>query len=273
MNPMLDRIVAAKEEEVRLLREGSPSLSAEVRSMPLRDFTAALCGGDRIHLIAEIKFASPSSGRIREHSDPVMIAEGFEKAGASAISLITDREFFQGDLALLPRLKENISLPILRKDFIIDEAQVTESFLHGADAILLIARVLPPADLERLMKAAARRGMAVLTEVHDEEDLEKACRCEAGIIGINNRNLDTFEVDFSTTARLAPLVPKGCILVSESGVKTGEELRFLRRLNVQAVLVGTALMKSANPAGKAARLVRAGGVFHGEGKDMRHHEP
>jgi indole-3-glycerol phosphate synthase len=273
VNPLLHEILEAKRREVRLLRESAPPRWKRDRSLSVRDFRGALGQGDRVHLIAEIKYASPSLGRIRWGPEACVIAKGYQGAGASAISLITDRNYFQGALGLLPGLRAEVTLPVLRKDFIIDETQVLESYAYGADAILLIARILALQDLRRLMQIAARLGMAVLTEVHDEEDLEKACRCGAEIIGINNRNLDTFEVDFSTTSRLAPRVPRGCLLVSESGVKGEEDIRTLWDLGVHAVLVGTVLMKSADPAEKAAGLVRAGGRLHGESEDLRHYQP
>lgn len=273
MNPLLHEILAAKRREVEMLREKALHLDKTERTAPVRDFKAAISGRDRVHLIAEIKYGSPSAGRIRQSPEVRVIAKEYENAGASAISLITDRIFFKGDLEFLPKVKDAVPLPVLRKDFIIDETQVSESYVYGADAILLIARILPLADMQRLGELAVNSfGMAVLVEVHDKEDLEKACRCGADIIGINNRNLDTFEVDLSTTSRLAPLVPKGCLLVSESGVKGEEDIKTLQRLGVQAVLVGTALMESADPGEKATRLVRAGGGRHGESESMRHHQ-
>ncbi|MEW6668180.1 MAG: indole-3-glycerol phosphate synthase TrpC [Thermodesulfobacteriota bacterium] len=272
MNPLLHEIVEAKRWEAGRLRESAPRQWERERRVAVRDFRGALCRGDRVHLIAEIKYASPSAGRIRWGPEACVIAKGYQGAGASAISLITDREFFRGDIGLLPQVKAAVTLPVLRKDFIIEETQVLESYAYGADAILLIARILPLEDLKRLTQIAGRLGMAVLTEVHDEEDLEKACRSGADIIGINNRNLDTFEVDFSTTVRLAPRVPRGSLRVSESGVKGEEDIRILKELGFHAVLVGTILMKSTDPAEKAAGLVRAGGR-HGEGEDLRHHQP
>lgn len=273
MNPLLHDILETKRREARILRENPPRPERGVRSLPLRDFRAAISEEDRLHLIAEIKYASPSRGRIRWGPEAAVIAKNYERAGASALSLITDRTFFQGDLEALPRVKSAVVLPILRKDFILDETQVSESYAHGADAILLIARILPLPVFKRLMETARGLGMQVLAEVHDEEDLEKACQCGANIIGINNRDLDTFEVDLSTTLRLAALVPRDCLLVSESGVKGPEELKALRGVGVHAVLVGTALMMSPDPAQKAAELVRAGGPIHGEGEGLRHHQP
>ena len=212
----------------------------------------------RIGLIAEIKFASPSAGVIREKMDPCAIGRIYEDAGAAAVSLLTDNRFFGGDLDELPRLKKAVSLPILRKDFIIDEIQVRESLLYGADAILLIARILSREQLKELLVLCKELGLAPLTEVHDPHDLEKAIDCGAEIIGINNRNLDTFEVDLQTTLDLAPRVPEKCIIVSESGIFDKEDIRWLRRSGIQAVLVGTSIMKSKDMARKIKELVDAG---------------
>jgi len=213
---------------------------------------------DGISVIAEIKFASPSAGRIREKTNPVSIGQMYEEAGASAISFLTDKRFFNGDLEQLPRLKKGISLPILRKDFILEPCQVTESFSYGADAILLIARILPRKRLKELLDMSGQLGMAALTEVHDTSDLEKAIEAGADIIGINNRDLDTFQVDLGTTLELAPLVPEDRIVVSESGISSMESMRLLRGRGVDAVLVGTFLMKSANLGMKTKELVKAG---------------
>ena len=182
----------------------------------------------------------------------------YQEAGAAAISLLTDKRFFSGDLNDLPRLKGAVSLPILRKDFIIDEIQIRESFSKGADAVLLIARILSKEQLKKLLHTCQELGLAALTEVHDRHDLEKAIDCGAGIIGINNRNLDTLEVDLRTTLELAPLVPDKPVIISESGIKNGEDLQSLRRAGIHAVLVGTCLMKSEDIGNKARELVEAG---------------
>jgi len=225
---------------------------------PIRDFKAAISAPGRINLIAEIKFASPSAGLIRSKADPVWIGRIYEDAGAAAISLLTDQRFFQGDLNHLPRLKKAVSLPILRKDFIIDELQLREASIYGADAILLIARILSPAQLAELISACREMGMVPLTEVHDKNDLEKAIDCGAEIIGINNRDLDSFIVDINTTFELAPLVPDGRVIISESGLSNKADIRSLKDTRVQAVLVGSALMKSDDPAEKTAELILAG---------------
>jgi indole-3-glycerol phosphate synthase len=174
------------------------------------------------------------------------------------LSLITDKRFFKGDQEQLPHLKKEISLPVLRKDFIIDEVQVKESFLYGADALLLIARILSVSKLRTLLKMCKELDMAPLTEVHDRRDLYKALDCGAEIIGINNRDLDTFKVDLHTTLELAPLVPGRCVTVSESGISSVNDIRLLKKCGVNAVLVGSSLMKSDNIMLKTQELVSAG---------------
>jgi len=254
---MLKEIIAEKKKEVARLKNAMPACS-EPDLPARRDFKAAISAPNRINLIAEIKFASPSAGFIRPAGDPIPIGRIYEDSGAAAISLLTDKRFFQGDLNQLPRLKKAVCLPILRKDFIIDELQVREALEFGADAVLLIARVLSDAQLAELAAACRELSLAPLTEVHDENDLEKAIDAGAEIIGINNRDLDTFSVDINTACKLAPLVPEDLALVSESGIKNEEDIRFLIGTRTNAVLVGSALMGSDDPAGKTAELVKAG---------------
>jgi indole-3-glycerol phosphate synthase len=257
MHSKLAAILSAKRDEVSRLRANIPAGAPEDLP-PLRDFRAALSAPDKIGLIAEIKFASPSAGLIKEKTDPANIGRVYEKAGAAAVSLITDKPFFGGDLTQLPHLKKAISLPILRKDFIIDEVQVRQSLYQGADAVLLIARVLPQQQLHELIAICRDFGLAALTEIHDRQDLEKALACGAGIIGINNRDLDSFKVDIRTTFELAPLVPDNCVLVSESGIRDADDIVSLKATRIQAVLVGSALMSSSDPAAKTAEIVNAG---------------
>ena len=256
MHSLLKEIVDHKRHEVaRLKRDGLPPESERVRRS---DFRKAISVPERISVIAEIKFASPSAGAIREQSDPRAIGRLYEEIGAAAVSLITDERFFRGNPNHLPLLKHSISLPVLRKDFIIDEAQVLESARLGADAVLLIARLLSEGQLRDLLSRCRELQLEPLTEVHDRVDLEKAVACGAGIIGINNRDLDTFKVDLATTVELAPLVAATHVVVSESGVKSGEDIHYLRGFGVHAVLVGTSLMGSEDVAGKLRELVDAG---------------
>ena len=265
MNSRLTEILEEKRKEVdRLKKTGVPTHGGN-NLPPVRDFKCAISVPNRIGLIAEIKFASPSAGIIREEADPLAIGQMYEEAGAAAISLLTDKRFFKGDLNHLPRLKKAVSLPILRKDFILDRIQVIESFSYGADAILLITRILSRQQLKELLYTCDELGLAALTEVHDRDDLERAIECGAQIIGINNRDLDTFEVDLNTSLKLAPLVPDSHIVVSESGIRNGRDIRILMRTGVRAVLVGSLIMKSDDVAGKVRELVCAGRIEDGKG--------
>jgi len=257
MHHRLVEILDEKKNEVARLKKSMP-FNRDKERQPLRDFKAAISIPQKISLIAEIKFASPSAGLIREKVDPISIGRIYQDAGAAAISLLTDKRFFQGDLENLPRLKEAISLPILRKDFIIDAVQVREAFFYGADAVLLIARILSQQQLAEYIDLCRELGMAPLTEVHSRDDLEKAVACGAEIIGINNRDLDSFNVDIQTTFKLAPLVPNNCILVSESGITEKGDIGALQTTGIQAVLVGSALMRSEDPAKKTKEIVIAG---------------
>jgi indole-3-glycerol phosphate synthase len=253
----LAEILAEKRKEVDILKNRNWSTHGGNNVPPIRDFKGVISVPDKISLIAEIKFASPSAGIICKKTDPVTIGKIYEKAGAAAISLLTDKKFFGGDLNHLSRLKKAISLPVLRKDFIIDEVQVRESFLGGADATLLIARILSHRQLKDLRDICHDLGMAALVEVHDRQDIEKAVACGADIVGINNRDLNTFNVSLETTIKLAPLVPEGHIIVSESGVKNKGDLQLLKQAGIQAVLVGTSLMKSKDIGKKVMELMDA----------------
>lgn len=258
MHSKMKEIVAHKQIEVEALRKRGVPAVRDSDLPPVRDFKAAISMPDRIGVIAEIKFVSPSSGVIREKMDPCTIGRIYEGAGAVALSLLTDSRFFGGNLSDLPLLKKAVSLPILRKDFIIDEIQVRESYLYGADAVLLIARILSKNKLKELLVFCNELGLTPLTEIHDHEDLEKAYDCGAEVIGINNRNLDTFEVTLRTTLDLARLVPKGRLLVSESGISNKEDIQLLRGSGIRAVLVGTSLMESNDMARKTRELVDSG---------------
>lgn len=260
MHSALAEILLEKRGEVKRIKKSRLPSEGANNIVPVRNFMAAISSPGEINLIAEIKFASPSAGAIRKKTDPVSIGRVYENAGAAAVSLITDKRFFKGDQEQLPHLKKAISLPVLRKDFIIDEVQVKESFLYGADALLLIARILSANKLRALLKMCRELDMAPLTEVHDRQDLDKALDCGAEIIGINNRDLDTFEVNLQTTLELAPLVPEGCITVSESGISSTDDIGLLKKCGVNAVLVGTSLMKGDNIRLKTQELVLAGQV-------------
>ena len=257
MHKKLVEIIEEKKKEVAKLRRDKIILP-DCEIPGLRDFKGAISRPGRINLIAEIKFASPSAGMIREKTDPALIGSIYEQSGASAISLLTDRKFFQGDISFLPILKRSVSLPVLRKDFIIDEIQVEEASRYGADAVLLIARILSVRQLKDLIMACRGLGPVPLTEVHDGSDIDKALECGADIIGINNRDLDTFKIDMTTTLSLAPLIPEACIVVGESGINNEEDIGKLKAARINAVLVGSALMKSSDIEEKTAGIVKAG---------------
>jgi indole-3-glycerol phosphate synthase len=253
---LLEIIEEKKKEVAKLRREGIIPPDGEIPG--LRDFKGSISRPGRINLISEIKFASPSAGMIREKTDPALIGRIYEDSGASAISLLTDRKFFQGDISFLPVLKRSVALPVLRKDFIIDEIQVEEASLYRADAALLIARILSARQLKDLIMACRELGPVPLTEVHDRSDIDKAIECGADIIGINNRDLDTFKVDMTTTLRLEPFIPEHCVIVGESGINNEKDIRALIGTRVNAVLVGSALMKDNDIEEKTAGLVKAG---------------
>ncbi|MEK7241802.1 MAG: indole-3-glycerol phosphate synthase TrpC, partial [Planctomycetota bacterium] len=222
---------------------------------PTRDFEAALRTGEGIKLIAEIKAASPSLGVLREGLDPVALALEYQKAGATAISVLTDQKFFHGSLSNLERVRKTVDLPLLRKDFIIDGYQLYEARVAGADAVLLIARLLDKKTLSAFLEVAGQLGLACLVEVHTEEELKKVLDTHAGLIGINNRDLDTFKVDLNTTLKLLPLIPVDRIVVSESGIHNREDVRRLEKAGVKAILVGEALVRSKDVASKIKELL------------------
>jgi indole-3-glycerol phosphate synthase len=256
--PRLAEILAVKNEEVAALKKNGLLYRTAPAPLPIRDFKGALSFPGETSLIAEIKFASPSAGMIRVREDPRTIANDYAAAGARAISLVTDKRFFGGNLEDLLPVKKAVSLPLLRKDFILDEIQIEESFHFGADALLLIARCLSGKKLRRMLDLCRERGMAALTEVHSKPELFKALDNGADIIGINNRDLRTFVVHLQTTLDLLSAIPEGTTVVSESGISTAEDVRLLKRKDVQAILVGTALMRSPDPFQKAAELAAAG---------------
>ncbi|MCK4753085.1 MAG: indole-3-glycerol phosphate synthase TrpC [Planctomycetes bacterium] len=252
MANILDKIIAHKKVELELKQSQTSleQLKELVRSMPkCRNFYQAVTKRNNrgINVIAEVKKASPSAGIIREDFDPIQIAKIYQKCNADAISVITDEKYFQGKLEYINQIKQTVLLPILRKDFIIDPWQVYESRLAGADAILLITEALPPGELMDLMIAAAELTLTVLLEVHEADTLLKV-RSLIGfpkkgysILGINNRNLSTMQVDISTTARLAELTDQQGELVAESGIKTKDDVENLKSVGASAVLIGQTL--------------------------------
>jgi indole-3-glycerol phosphate synthase len=242
----LQQILSVKEREVaRILPRAAHLRAAALERNDFRSFANALdLGSDALGLIAEVKKASPSAGVISESFDPVAIARAYESGGAHALSVLTDREFFQGDLAYLSRIRAEVALPILRKDFIIHEVQLAEASVAGADAVLLIVAALEQERLEALYEEALRLQLDVLVEVHDAGELDRALEVGATLIGINNRNLTTFEVDLSTTESLSEEVPEGIVLVCESGIKTRGDCQRAFDSGCNAILVGETLMRA-----------------------------
>lgn len=248
---VLERIVAAKRVEVARARTDVPLAKAEAQARaapPVRDFVGAL-RARRPAVIAEIKKASPSRGVLREQFDPPAIARSYERAGAACLSVLTDREFFQGSAGHLVAARGACALPVLRKDFVIDPYQVFESRALGADCILLIAACLSPGEMAELEQCAMQLDMAVLVEVHDANELRAAAKLKTPLIGINNRNLRTFETRVDTTLSLLPEVPRGRIVVTESGILVADDVRRLRAAGVETFLVGEAFMRAADPGG------------------------
>ena len=258
MPSILDEIVAAKRVELAEAMQAMPLADVEQAASnqprPL-NLSGALIGGG-IRLIAEVKKASPSRGLLSPDFDPVRLAETYVTNGAAAVSCLTDPRF-QGELAHLSAIKQSGAsgrAPVLRKDFIFDPYQVYEARAAGADGILLIVAILDPTQLKELLATAQSLWMQCLVEVHDETELETAVDAGAEIIGINNRNLHTFTTDLAVTQRLAPLVPRGKVVVSESGIFTRDDLRLLNRARVNAVLVGEALVTAIDVAAKVREL-------------------
>ncbi|RJP72788.1 MAG: indole-3-glycerol phosphate synthase TrpC [Candidatus Abyssobacteria bacterium SURF_17] len=254
---MLDDILAHKRREVSEARKRNP-LTALQEQISVREHTAfsrAISAQGRVCLIAEIKKASPSRGVIRADFDPLALARDYAAAGASAISVLTDAKYFQGDPSHLQTAKLASRLPVLRKDFIIDEYQIWESAAIGADAILLIVAALSESQLRDCLALASRLALDALVEVHDREQLRTALAAGAHIIGINNRDLKTFTTDLAVTLRLAPEVPHGHIIVSESGIHTRDDVRRVAEAGVNAILVGEALMASPDIPAKIRELI------------------
>ncbi|MDD2866841.1 MAG: indole-3-glycerol phosphate synthase TrpC [Candidatus Omnitrophica bacterium] len=218
-------------------------------------FKAALAVPDGIHLVAEIKKSSPSSGLIRPDFDPLAIALAYERAGASALSILTEEKYFGGKLSYLDEVKKTVSLPVLRKDFIVDEYQIYESKAHGADAVLLIASLLDWMTVRRFAQLAFDCSLDVLLEIHDESDLEKVAEAPQAVIGINTRDLKDFSTDFGVLTRLAGKLPKDRLVICESGVKDKGDLALIKEAGVQGVLVGTSLMRAKDPGALAAAFV------------------
>jgi indole-3-glycerol phosphate synthase len=255
---ILDKIVAHKKLEIDSQKKDVPpdEIKKNLSSVgAVRGFKQAISVRDKVNLIAEIKKASPSKGIIRSDFDPEAIARIYESNGAAAISVLTDEKFFQGRLSFLADVRSvTSSVPLLRKDFIIDEYQIYQSRLAGADAILLIAAILNLSTLDRYLNIAHEIGLDCLVEVHSEDELDIVLKTDAPVIGINNRDLHTFNTDIQTTAKLSGKVPEDRVIVSESGIFSKEDVEFLREFNVNAILVGESLMRSDDIGLKVRQL-------------------
>jgi len=256
---ILSRIIEEKRKVVDEAKRAKPQadLIKEIKSLSVKSsFKKSISRPHHINLIAEIKKASPSKGILRGDFNPVKIAITYQANGASAISVLTDERFFEGRLDYIPKVRQNVSIPVLRKDFFIDEYQIYETVACGAEAILLIPEILSMAELTKFYNLATEIGLDCLVEVHSEEDIEKSLAIGASIIGINNRDLHTFRVDLAVTQRLIRLIPQNKVIVSESGIKSHEDIMFLKSLGINAVLIGEALMESADIAAKMRELMR-----------------
>jgi indole-3-glycerol phosphate synthase len=260
---ILDKIVAEKRNEVsklpaRLIAAGDLR-DALLEHGERRDFLAAIRKPQRgdIALIAEVKKASPSAGVICKDFDPVHIAKEYEAAGASCLSVLTDEKFFQGSLDYLRQIRVAVKLPLLRKDFIIDERQILEAIEWGADAILLIVAILNDEQLAKFHSLTTEAGLAVLVEVHDEAELERALKIGAELIGVNNRDLKNFKVDLDTTEKLAKKIDAGKILVAESGIHSRADVERLKTCGAKAILVGESLMRGGGVRTKVRELIGA----------------
>ncbi len=258
---ILDDIMAYKREELHRRQKEIPlaeldSLGRD-RSRPL-DFAGAL-RGPKVRLVAEVKRASPSKGVLRSELDPLRFAEIYARNGAAAISVLTDRRFFQGELEYLSRIKSRLSaiqapLPLLRKDFIFDPYQVYESYAYGADAILLISAILSEAALTQLRHLAHELGMTALVEVHNELEIERALAAEPLVVGVNNRDLQNFSVDLATFERLRAQIPPGIIAIAESGIRSVTDVRRVAAMGADAILVGESLVTAQNVPEKVREL-------------------
>lgn len=262
----LDEIVRHVRAEVEIRQAKIPE--SALRDRPLFDaerksFVASLQGKPR-HIIAEVKRASPSQGLIRADFDPVRIARQFSESGASALSVLTEERFFQGSLAYLEQIRNAVSVPLLRKDFVLDRYQLLEARSFGADAVLLIAAALSFAQLEDLRQEAEALGLDALVEVHTEEELGQALSSGARLIGINNRDLRTFVVNLATTERLARAVPQGMIVVCESGIDSVQHIERMEKSGVRVFLIGETLMRAADPGAKLRELLEKRHEARGE---------
>jgi indole-3-glycerol phosphate synthase len=257
LSDILERIVASKRREIEFFKDRVPRAELErklAHAPPIRDFRASLDRPDTVQIIAEVKRASPSQGILRQDFDPIAIARIYEAHGAAAISVLTDAPFFKGKLSYLSAIRDTVNLPVLRKDFILEEYQILEARAAGADAVLLIAECLNDDELPRSLKETHRLGMEALVELYEPENLSRVIDSGARLIGINNRNLRGFETRVEHTLELAPRIPTARCLVSESGIRTRADIELLQRAGVRAVLIGEIFMRAPNIGAKLDEL-------------------
>ena len=259
MKNFLQDIITLKRKEIETLKSKRPItefIDSKRLSRGIRPFKEAISSGDGLNLIAEIKKKSPSFGRnFFRKLDIAGIANIYKREGAKAMSVLTDKKFFSGSILHINEVKRAIDLPVLRKDFIIDEYQVYESRYFGADAILLIARILSLEEIKSFMHLAKKINMDVIVEIHSEFDLEKALLSNPDIIGINNRDLDTMEISIENTLKLTPKIPKEIVTVSESGISNNEDIEKIRSIGVNAVLIGAAFLESGDIAARVREVM------------------
>jgi indole-3-glycerol phosphate synthase len=258
MPTILDKIVATKRGEIERAKGARPEreLRARLKDAPaVRDFFAALAVEGPIRLIAEVKKASPSAGVIRADFDPVAIAKTYAAHGAACISVLTDEEYFQGRLEYLTQIRAAVGVPVLRKDFILDTYQLVEARAAGADAVLLIAECLDDCNLRKLFNETIELGMTPLVELYEPANLSRVLEAGATLVGVNNRNLHTFEVDLEHSIRMRGEVPEDCVLVAESGIKTHADVEQLESAGVNAILVGESLTREADIGAAVIRLL------------------
>lgn len=255
MHNVLALIVEAKKKKVEILKKNREELLSLVKKAPkVVSFNEAIKREGKISIIGEIKQASPSAGVIRKDFSHTEIAKIYKEAKVNAISVVTESEFFLGKINYIEDIKKEVDLPVLRKDFIIDEIQIIEARAAGADAILLIMRILDEARLKKLYDLSREFGMDVIVEIHTEKELKKVLSIDPNIIGINNRNLNTLKVDLKTTQKLIPFIPQAITKVSESGINTLKDVLLLKGLGVDAILVGESFMRADNIEEKIKEL-------------------
>ena len=255
MSSILDKIVTHKRQEIA----ARPQVEFDAAAVaPPRDFVQALTSGpeaDRVSLIAEVKKASPSKGLIREDFDPVKIAQAYASSGAACISVLTDEHFFKGHLDYLKAIREAVDIPLLRKDFVLDPSQVYEARMAGADAVLLIAECLEPSQLKELHDLIVELGMTPLVELYDAANVDAVLACQPMLVGVNNRDLNTFEVDLMHSIRVKQQLPATTTFVSESGIFTHEDVQLMQVNQVDAILVGESLMRNDDVEAAVKRLL------------------